>query len=148
MFCSIPLTYKGTTLRGIMYNMSIQDPNPSPYGALQYYQIHYIITDTVFPNPESLLAKCKPINKGHFGNKRVVDVKWWGGRLAEILQADAELKEMLKDVLQKEGEIRIDPLEDHVRIYGKWKHEDDLEFNPKMFDAVDRIASHIQRLKG
>jgi hypothetical protein len=128
--------------------MSRQDANLPPYGALQYYQIHYIITDTVFPNPESILAKCKPVNKGHFGNKRVVDVKWWGGRLAEILQADAELKEMLKDILQKEGEIRIDPLEDHVRIYGKWKHEDDLEFNPKMFDAVDRIALHIQRLKG
>ena len=127
--------------------MPRQDVDSPPYGALQYYQIHYIITDTVFPNPESLLAKCKPVNKGHFGNKRVVDVKWWGGRLAEILQADTELKEMLKDVLHQEGEIRIDPLDDHVRIYGKWKHEDDLEFNPKMFDAVDRIASHIQKLK-
>ena len=55
---------------------------------------------------------------------------------------------MLKEVLQKEGEIRIDPLEDHVRIYSKWKHEDDLEFNPKVLDVVDRIASHIQKLKG
>jgi hypothetical protein len=77
-----------------------------------------------------------------------VDVKWWGGRLAEILQADMELKEMLKAILPQEGEIRIDPVDDHVRIYSRWKHEDDLEFDPKVFEVVDKIAHHIQKLKG
>jgi hypothetical protein len=128
--------------------MPREDPNAIPYGALQYYQIHYIVKNTVISNTETLLAKCQPIYKGHFGNKRVVDVKWWGGRLAEILQADIELKEMLKEVLLQEGELKIDPLEDHIRIYGKWKHEDDLKFNPKVFDAIDKIAYHIQKLKG
>jgi hypothetical protein len=127
--------------------MPRQDSNSVPYGALPYYQIHYIIEDTDIANPEILLAKCEPISEGHFRNKKVVDVKWWGGRLAEILQADVELKEMLKTVLPQEGEIKIDPLDDHIRIYSKWKHEDDLKFDPKMFEIIDKIAYHIQKFK-
>jgi hypothetical protein len=126
-----------------------QDSNPIPYGALQYYQIHYIIEGAVAPNSEMFLAKCESISKGYFRNKKVVDIRWWGsGRLAEILQADKELKEMLKAILPQEGEIRIDPVDDHIRIYGKWKHEDDLKFNAKTFDVIERIAYHIQKLKG
>jgi hypothetical protein len=128
--------------------MPRHDPNQMPYGALQYYQIHYIIEDVDLTNPEALLAKCEPVSKGHLGNKKVVDVKWWGGRLAEILQTDTELKEMLKGVLQQEGEIRIDPIDDHIRIYSKWKHEDDLKFDPRVFEVVDKIAYHIQKLNG
>jgi hypothetical protein len=128
--------------------MPKQDPNPILYGALQYYQIHYIVEDIHVANPEALLAKCEPISKGHFKNKKVVDVKWWGGRLAEALQADIELKEMLKAILPQEGEIIVDPVDDHVRIYSKWKHEDDLKFDPTVFKVMDKIAYHIQQLKG
>jgi hypothetical protein len=128
--------------------MPKQDPNPILYGALQYYQIHYIVEDIHVANPEALLAKCEPISKGHFKNKKVVDVKWWGGRLAEALQGDIELKEMLKAILPQEGEIIVDPVDDHVRIYSKWKHEDDLKFDPTVFKAMDKIAYHIQQLKG
>ncbi|HZI71396.1 MAG TPA: hypothetical protein VFD60_09565 [Nitrososphaeraceae archaeon] len=128
--------------------MPKQDPNPILYGALQYYQIHYIVEDIHVANPEALLAKCEPISKGHFKNKKVVDVKWWGGRLAETLQADIELKEMLKAILPQEGEIIVDPVDDHVRIYSKWKHEDDLKFDPTVFKVMDKIAYHIQQLKG
>lgn len=128
--------------------MPKQDPNPILYGALQYYQIHYIVEDIHVANPEALLAKCEPISKGHFKNKKVVDVKWWGGRLAEALQTDIELKEMLKAILPQEGEIIVDPVDDHVRIYSKWKHEDDLKFDPTVFKAMDKIAYHIQQLKG
>jgi hypothetical protein len=48
--------------------------------------------------------------------------------------------------LYEEGEIRVDPLEDHIRIYGKWRNEDQLKFSPKMFDAADRIGGHIKKL--
>jgi hypothetical protein len=89
--------------------MPRNDPNQMPYGALQYYQIHYIIEDADITNPEALLAKC---------------------------------------VLQQEGEIRIDPIDDHIRIYSKWKHEDDLKFDPRVFEVVDKIAYHIQKLNG
>jgi hypothetical protein len=125
--------------------MEQQDASQIPYGALDYYQVHYIVEvnnrliDTV-----GILAKCTPITTGHFRKKRIVDVKWTGEKLARILENDLELKEMLKTVLTEEGEIKIDPLDDHIRIYGKWKNEDQLRFNNKTFEAVERIAGHIK----
>ena len=118
-----------------------------PYGALDYYQVHYIVEtkDHVY-DPSLFLARCYPITKGHLSNKRIVGTKWEGDRLADILRADVELEAIVKGILYEEGEIRVDPLEDHIRIYGKWRNEDQLKFSPKMFDAADRIAGHIKKL--
>ena len=118
-----------------------------PYGALDYYQVHYIVEAKKHPYDATMfLAKCHPVTKGHFANKKIVDVKWQGEHLANILERDLELKEILKQVLFEEGEIKIDPLDDHIRIYGKWRNEDRLRFNLKTFEAVDRIAGHIKKL--
>lgn len=124
--------------------MSGLDPVPLPYGGLQYYQIHYVIAVESDEN-YNFLAHCKPITSGHFGNKRVIDVRWTGvGTFAERLQNDAKLTEMLKKVLVNEGELKIDPQDDHVRIYGKWVHEDRLAFSDTMLEIADRIAMHIR----
>lgn len=118
-----------------------------PYGALDYYQVHYIVeTKNHVYDPALFLSRCHPITKGHFSNKRIVGIKWEGDRLADILRADLELEVIVKQILYEEGEIRVDPLEDHIRIYGKWRNEDQLKFSPKMFDAADRIAGHIKKL--
>jgi hypothetical protein len=118
-----------------------------PYGALDYYQVHYIVdTKNHAYDPSMFLARCHPITKGHLSKKRIVGTKWEGNRLADILGADLELEEIGKQILYEEGEIRVDPLEDHIRIYGKWRNEDRLKFSPKMFDAADRIAGHIKKL--
>jgi hypothetical protein len=94
----------------------------------------------------TFLAKCTPITKGHFKNKRVVGVRWTGGRIAELLSSDKDLNEHLKLILLAEGEIRIDPVDDLVRIYGKWKHEDDLIVDRKVLEVIDRIAYHVKEL--
>jgi hypothetical protein len=118
-----------------------------PYGALDYYQVHYIVDAKNHAyDPSMFLARCHPITKGHLSKKRIVGTKWEGDRLADILGADLELEEIIKQILYQEGEIRVDPLEDHIRIYGKWRNEDQLKFSPKMFDAADRIAGHIKKL--
>jgi hypothetical protein len=118
-----------------------------PYGALDYYQVHYIVeTKNHIYDPSLFLARCCPITKGHLSNKRIVGTKWDGDRLADILRADVELEAIVKEILYEEGEIRVDPLEDHIRIYGKWRNEDQLKFSPKMFEAADRIAGHIKKL--
>lgn len=125
--------------------MPKQDPIPLPYGSLQYYQVHYIVESESKENG-NFLARCQPVTKGHFGNKRVVDVRWTGIEdLVEVLQQDAKLTEMLKEVMLREGEIRVDPLDDHIRIYGKWIHEDTFAFNQTMFEIADRIAGHIKK---
>lgn len=124
--------------------MPKQDPVPLPYGSLQYYQVHYVLKSESKENG-SFLARCEPVTKGHFGSKRVVNVRWTGiADFVEVLQQDAKLTEMLKEATLREGEIRIDPLDDHIRIYGKWIHEDTFAFNQAMLEIADRIAGHIK----
>lgn len=124
--------------------MANQDAVPLSNGLLQYYQLHYILKSESKEN-DSFLAKCEPVTKGHFGNKRVIDVRWIGAeKFIQVLQSDASLTKMLKVVVLLEGEIRIDPLVDHIRIYGKWIHEEDLTFNRTMLEIADKIGGHIK----
>ena len=65
---------------------------------------------------DKFLARCKPLTKGHFSSKRIVDVKWIGNdKFAEVLQADTGLTEMLKEVREKAGEVTVDPQENRIR---------------------------------
>jgi hypothetical protein len=122
------------------------DPIPLPYGPLQYYQIHYIV-DIRSNDNDKFLARCRPITKGHFQSKRIVDVKWTGDdNFAKILQSDTDLTDMLKQVMIKAREITIDPQDDHIRIYSRWVHEENLAFDPIMLEIADRIALYIKKM--
>jgi hypothetical protein len=122
------------------------DPIPLPYGPLQYYQIHYIV-DIRSNDNDKFLARCRPITKGHFQSKRIVDVKWTGDdNFAKILQSDTDLTDMLKEVMIKVREITIDPQDDHIRIYSRWVHEENLAFDPLMLEIADRIALYIKKI--
>ncbi|MDW0134751.1 MAG: hypothetical protein QOK88_04500 [Nitrososphaeraceae archaeon] len=127
--------------------MAKPDPNPLPYGALPYFQIHYLVEPVNISNPSSYMAKCRAKTKGHFEEKRITEIEWVGGRLAERLGSDKELTEMLKPLMLKEGEISIDPQKDRVRVYTKWKREDKLQFDPEFFQVVERIARTIKKLE-
>lgn len=122
------------------------DPIPLPYGPLQYYQIHYIV-DIRSNDNDKFLARCKPITKGHFQSKRIVDVKWTGDdNFAKVLQSDTDLTDMLKEVMIKVREITIDPQDDHIRIYSRWVHEENIAFDPLMLEIADRIALYIKKI--
>ncbi len=122
------------------------DPIPLPYGPLQYYQIHYIVNIKSNDN-DKFLARCRPISKGHFQSKRIIDVKWTGDdNFAKILKSDTSLTNMLKEVMTKVREITIDPQDDHIRIYSRWVHEENLAFDPIMLEIADRIALHIKKM--
>ena len=122
------------------------DPVPLPYGPLQYYQIHYIV-DIKSSDNDKFLARCRPISKGHFQSKRIIDVKWTGDdNFAKLLQSDTSLTNMLKEVMIKVREITIDPQDDHIRIYSRWVHEENLAFDPIMLEIADRIALHIKKM--
>jgi hypothetical protein len=123
-----------------------QDAAPLPYGGLDYYQVHYIV-ETGDANTEQFMARCEPITKGRFGDKRVVGVKWTGtSSFADTLQNDMRLTDLLKEVMLEEGEIRVDPLDDHVRIYGKWKHNERPRGISAMAEVADVIAGHIKAM--
>lgn len=51
---------------------------------------------------------------------------------------------MLKEVMLKVSEIVIDPQDDHIRIFARWVHEENLAFDPAMLEIADRIALHIR----
>ena len=122
------------------------DPVPLPYGPLQYYQIHYIV-DIRSSDNDKFLARCRPITKGHFQSKHIIDVKWTGDdKFTKILQSDTSLTNMLKEVMIKVREITIDPQDDHIRIYSSWVHEENLAFDPIMLEIADRIALHIKKM--
>jgi len=106
-----------------------------------------LIEPVKISSPSSYMAKCRSKTKGHFGNKRVIDIEWIGGRLAEKLASDKELTEMLKPFMIEEGEISIDPQTERVRVYSKWKREDKLEFDPQFFQVIERIAKAIKKLE-
>ncbi|MDP8903596.1 MAG: hypothetical protein M3M86_07535, partial [Thermoproteota archaeon] len=112
------------------------DPIPLPYGPLQYYHVHYILEIKSNDN-DKFLARCKAVTKGYFHNRRISDVKWTGDdNFAKVLQADATLTGMLKEVLLKVREITVDPQDDHIRIYGRWVHEENLAFDMAMFEIA------------
>lgn len=120
------------------------DPSPLPYGTLDYYQVHYIV-ETGDADTQQFIAKCEPITKGHFSDKRVVAVKWTGtSDFVEKLKADEHLTGLLKQVLLREKEVRIDPLDGHVRIYGRWNGDENLRTNPQMVEIADIIAKSIK----
>lgn len=127
--------------------MPVNDPNPLPYGTLDYYQIHYIVQGTS-EDGIGLVAKCVPITQNRQGDRKIVGVRWIGSdRFVGMLEADVGLTDLLKQVLEKEGELRVDPTGDEVRIYGKWKSEEGLEFDKEMFELADKIAGHIKRMR-
>lgn len=122
------------------------DPIPLPYGPLQYYHVHYIVEIKSNDN-DKFLARCKPVTKGYFHSRHITDVKWTGDDyFAKVLQADADLTDMLKEVLSTVREITVDPQDDHIRIYGRWVHEENLTFDAAMFEIADRIALHIKNI--
>ena len=122
------------------------DPTPLPYGPLQYYQIHFIVQIKSNDN-DKFLARCRPITKGHFQSKRMIDVKWTGDdNFVKVLQSDTSLTVMLIEVMTKVGEITIDPQDDHIRIYSRWVHEENLAFDSLMLEIADRIALHIKNM--
>jgi hypothetical protein len=113
------------------------------YGALDYFQMHFIVMGSV-SNPSELIAKCKASTSGHFSKKHVVRINWEGGKIAEIASKDQQLDSFLRNVLLEEGEIYIDPLEDHVRVYGKWKHQQELRLYEELVQTMDRICYHVK----
>jgi hypothetical protein len=126
--------------------MPSQDPNPLPYGALPYYQVHYIVRSLEIEDPGLFMARCVPELGHSLRNKEVAGLRWVGGRLADILRSDKDLSDMLQPLMREQGEISIDPQKDRVRIYAKWKREDKLKFDLKFYKAVERMALTVREL--
>ncbi len=123
----------------------MQDPLVSHWGAQDRFQAHFIVkTETA--NPSKYVAKTILRTKGHFNGKKVESVAWNGGLLAEELNKDSALNESIAKQFIKDASIFVDPSNNGIRIYSKWKNSHEFEITKEMFAIYDKIAEHIKKI--
>ena len=124
----------------------MQDPNPLPWGAQDRFQAHFIVRRKPNQNNLDLTARTILSTSGHFASKQFQKVTWNGGRLAEILNEDTQLNEMIQNQSVKDATIFVDPSDNGIRIYGKWKNSFDFGITKELFEIYDKIAGHIKAI--
>jgi hypothetical protein len=122
----------------------MQDPNLPPWGAQDRFQAHFIVRKS--GNPMDFTAKTILSTEGHFRFKKISNVKWNGGKIADILNQDSELNELILKQTINDATIFVEPTENEVRIHGKWKNYFDFGISKEMFQIFDKIAGHIKSL--
>ena len=121
----------------------MQDPNPLPWGAQDRFQAHYIVRKQ-FDNPLDLTARTVLQTSGHFGSKKVTAVQWEGGKIADTLNSDSVLNDLIAQQSVDNATITIDPTSKGVRIYGKWKSSFEFQVSKTQFEIIDKVAGHIK----
>ena len=123
----------------------MQDPNPLPWGAQDRFQAHFIVKQD---SGEKLrfTARTNLKTTGHFGSKKITGVTWDGGGLAEQLNTDSSLNKMIAKQPINDAIIFVDPTDNGIRIYGKWKDSYNFGITKELFEIYDKIAGYIKKL--
>ena len=124
----------------------MQDPNPLPWGTQDRFQAHFIVKKDTGNASLDYTAKTVLSTEGHFGSKKIKNVSWNGGKLANELNNDSTLNELILKQSVKDATIYVDPTDKVVRIYGKWKNNFEFGITKELFEIYDKIASHIKSL--
>ena len=128
----------------------MQDPNPLPWGAQDRFQAHFVVQQDMGNDVESWrlrrVARTRLKTTGHFGSKKIIGVTWEGGKLAEDLNADSSLNEMIANQSVNDAIIFVDPTDNGIRIYGKWKNSYDFSITKELFEIYNKIAGHIKKI--
>jgi len=121
----------------------MQDPNPLPWGTQDRFQAHFIVRKQT-DSPLDLTARTNLKTAGYFGSKKVTKVEWQGGKIAETLNSDSVLNELIAQQSVNDATITVDPTSKGIRIYGKWKNSFDFKLSKEQFEIFDKIAGHIK----
>ena len=128
----------------------MQDPNPLPWGAQDRFQAHFVVQQDIGNDIESWrlrrVARTRLKTTGHFGSKKIIGVTWEGGKLAEDLNADSSLNEAIVNQSVNDAIIFVDPTDNGIRIYGKWKNSFDFGITKELFEIYNKIAGHIKKI--
>ena len=124
----------------------MQDPNPLPWGAQDRFQAHFIVQQNSGEKVIDFTARTRLKTTGHFGSKKIIDVTWEGGKLAEDLNTDSSLNEMIANQSINDAIIFVDPTDNGIRIYGKWKNSYDFSITKELFDIYNNIAGYIKKV--
>lgn len=123
----------------------MQDITPLPWGAQDRFQAHFIVKGDIDQSDSRFLAETKLKTQGHFGSKKIVGIEWIGGKIADVLNKDGELGDMIQKLSYNDACIWVDPTKNGVRIHGKWKNSNELRISKELFAVYDQIASHIKK---
>ncbi len=121
----------------------MQDPNPLPWGTQDRFQAHFIVRKQT-DSPLDLTARTSLKTTGHFSSKKVTKVEWQGGKIAETLNSDSVLNELIAQQSVTDATITVDPTSKGIRIYGKWKNSFNFKLSKEQFEIFDKIAGHIK----
>jgi hypothetical protein len=125
----------------------MQDPNPLPWGAENRFQAHFIVRKDTGRAVANYLARTKLTTQAYFASKTITKVAWNGsGSLAERLNEDTELNDMIAKQTVKDASITVEPTEGAVRIRNQWKNHLDFGISEELFWIYDRIAGHIKQV--
>ena len=128
----------------------MQDPNPLPWGAQDRFQAHFVVQQDIGNDIESWrlrrVARTRLKTIGHFGSKKILGVTWEGGKLAEDLNTDSSLNEMIANQSVNDATIFVDPTDNGIRIYGKWKSSYDFGISKELFEIYNKIAGYIKKI--
>jgi len=128
----------------------MQDPNPLPWGAQDRFQAHFVVQQDIGNDIESWrlrrVARTRLKTTGHFGSKKIISVTWEGGKLAEDLNSDSSLNEIIAKQPINDATIFVDPTDNGIRIYGKWKNSFDFGITKELFDIYNKIAGNIKKI--
>ena len=128
----------------------MQDPNPLPWGAQDRFQAHFVVQQDIGNDTESWrlrrVARTRLKTTGHFGSKKIIGVTWEGGKLAEDLNADSSLNEVIAKQSVNDATIFVDPTDNGIRVYGKWKNSHDFGVTKELFDIYNNIAGFIKKV--
>jgi hypothetical protein len=124
----------------------MQESDPLPWGAQDRFQAHFIVRKDSGNHTLDYTARTILSTEGHFGSKKIKNVTWNGGKLAKTLNDDSALKELIQKQSVKDATIFVDPTEDVVRIYGKWKNNFEFGITKELFEIYDKIAGHVKSL--
>ena len=124
----------------------MQDPNPLPWGAQDRFQAHFIVQQNPGDKLLNLTARTRLKTTGYFGSKQITGVTWEGGKLAEDLNADSSLNELIVKQSVDDATIFVDPTDNGIRVYGKWKNSHDFGVTKELFEIYDNIAGYIKKL--
>lgn len=123
----------------------MQDPLVSSWGAQDRFQAHFIVKLET-SNQNKYVTKTILKTTGHFNGKKIESVSWTGGLLAEVLNQDSALNEMIAKQSIKDASIFVDPSNNGIRIYSKWKNSHEFKITKDLFAIYDAIAVHIKKI--
>ena len=124
----------------------MQDPNPTPWGTQDRFQAHYIVRKNNITNVLDYTTRTTLSTTGHFGSKKVTDVEWQGGKISEALNSDTSLEEMIVNQTPDNAVISVEPTNQGIRIYGKWKNGFEFGVSKELFEIYNKIAGHIKSI--